>query len=153
MNIVIREAEMKDYEDVDHIMDQVQALHHAWRPDVYCACDHLLSMEYFRKLTDTHLCFVSVCDDTVTGIMILEHHHIENPSHITKDILFIDTLAVDEPYRRKGIGRALIDYACVLRNTLHCDSLELQVNARNTNALAMYKQYGFTEKSINMELK
>ena len=30
--------------------------------------------------------------------------------------------------------------------------IELQVNARNTMAYEMYKKYGFTEKSINMEL-
>ena len=32
------------------------------------------------------------------------------------------------------------------------DGIELQVNARNTMAYEMYKKYGFTEKSINMEL-
>ena len=33
------------------------------------------------------------------------------------------------------------------------DSIELQVNAKNQMAYEMYKNYGFTEKSINMELK
>lgn len=32
------------------------------------------------------------------------------------------------------------------------DGIELQVNARNRAAYEMYKKYGFTEKSINMEL-
>ena len=31
------------------------------------------------------------------------------------------------------------------------DGLELQVNARNAAARAMYEKYGFTEKSVNME--
>ncbi|WP_334306287.1 hypothetical protein [uncultured Acetatifactor sp.] len=31
------------------------------------------------------------------------------------------------------------------------DGLELQVNARNAGARAMYEKYGFTEKSVNME--
>ena len=29
---------------------------------------------------------------------------------------------------------------------------ELQLNAKNSAAYEMYKKYGFTEKSINMEL-
>ena len=33
------------------------------------------------------------------------------------------------------------------------DAIELQVNAKNRLAYEMYKNYGFTEKSINMELK
>lgn len=32
------------------------------------------------------------------------------------------------------------------------DGLELQVNAKNSAAKVMYESYGFTEKSINMEL-
>ena len=34
-----------------------------------------------------------------------------------------------------------------------CDTIELQVNAKNKMAYEMYRNYGFTEKSINMELK
>ena len=33
------------------------------------------------------------------------------------------------------------------------DTIELQVNAKNRLAYEMYRKYGFTEKSINMELK
>ena len=32
-----------------------------------------------------------------------------------------------------------------------CDTIELQVNAKNKRAYEMYRNYGFTEKSINME--
>ena len=32
------------------------------------------------------------------------------------------------------------------------DGIELQVNAKNQPAYEMYCNYGFTEKSINMEL-
>ena len=32
------------------------------------------------------------------------------------------------------------------------DGIEVQVNAKNHDAYEMYKNYGFTEKSINMEL-
>lgn len=32
------------------------------------------------------------------------------------------------------------------------DGIELQVNAKNKAAYEMYRSYGFTEKSIHMEL-
>ncbi len=32
------------------------------------------------------------------------------------------------------------------------DGIELQVNAKNKAAYQMYVKYGFTEKSVNMEL-
>ena len=42
----------------------------------------------------------------------------------------------------------------VLEKTVekNLDGIELQVNAKNNAAYEMYKKYGFTEKSINMEL-
>ena len=39
-----------------------------------------------------------------------------------------------------------------LKEETHADGIELQVNARNKAAYEMYSHYGFTEKSINMEL-
>lgn len=61
-------------------------------------------------------------------------------------------MAVDESYRGKGIGHQLFDFVKVLVEKKHLDGIELQVNARNTLAKKMYESYGFTEKSINMEL-
>ena len=39
-----------------------------------------------------------------------------------------------------------------MKNSRKMDGIELQVNARNAAAYEMYRKYGFTEKSINMEL-
>ena len=39
-----------------------------------------------------------------------------------------------------------------LYKDLQYDGLELQVNAKNLTAMELYTKYGFTPKSINMEL-
>lgn len=43
---------------------------------------------------------------------------------------------------------------CIIRNKSRkkLGGIELQVNAKNKAAYEMYCNYGFTEKSINMEL-
>ena len=64
--------------------------------------------------------------------MEIAYRHIESPSHVIRDVIFVDSMAIDEHYRGMGI--------------------ELQVNAKNSAAYNMYTGYGFTEKSINMEL-
>ena len=52
-----------------------------------------------------------------------------------------------------GAGGVLCSaFAKTLARQERCDGLELQVNARNQAAYAMYRHCGFTEKSINMEL-
>ena len=79
--------------------------------------------------------------------------HVESPAQVTKDILFVSTMAVEKAYRGKGIGHQFFDKVKQLKAEKGCDTIELQVNARNKRAYEMYRNYGFTEKSINMELK
>jgi len=51
-----------------------------------------------------------------------------------------------------GIGHHFFEMLKNLKKEKHFDGIELQVNAKNVAAYEMYKKYGFTEKSINMEL-
>ena len=71
---------------------------------------------------------------------------------MTRNIIFIDSMAVDEKYRGRGIGHAFFDFLKELKDKTGCDGIELTVNARNETARKMYTDCGFTEKSINMEL-
>ena len=66
-------------------------------------------------------------------------------------MLYVDSMAVEERYRGQGIGHKLFDCVLGLCREREYDGLELQVNARNAAARAMYEKYGFTEKSVNME--
>ena len=68
------------------------------------------------------------------------------------DIVFIDTMAVDEPYRGMGVGHLFFEKVKEIKAKKRLDGIELQVNAKNQAAYEMYCNYGFTEKSINMEL-
>ena len=78
--------------------------------------------------------------------------HIESSNQVTRDTIFIDSMAVDEKYRGKGIGHRFFDFLKELKNQKGYDGIELQVNAKNEAAYNMYSAYGFTNKSINMEL-
>ncbi len=57
--------------------------------------------------------------------------------------LHINNVAVREPYRRLGIGRALLDYILAegMRSGVPCAFLELR--AGNSGALALYEDCGF----------
>ena len=84
--------------------------------------------------------------------MEITYRHIESPIHVTRDVVFVDSMVVDREYRGKGIGHLFFDKLKEIKEAKKLDGIELQVNARNTMAYEMYKKYGFTEKSINMEL-
>ena len=134
-------------------MDQVQQLHVEWRPDVYKPASPLITMDMFEAILKDENWYVAEADGVVVGVLELMKRHVESPAQVMKDVLFISTMAVDEKYRGKGIGHLFFEKVKRLKQEKGYDAIELQVNAKNRLAYEMYRKYGFTEKSINMELK
>ena len=148
----IRYASIADYDGVEKIMKQVQELHVNLRPDIYQPIDVVLPYQEFCKAVEQRTLIVAEQNEDVVGVVSYIHRHIESDKQVTRDVMFIDCMAVDEQLRGRGIGRKLFEFA---KNILHkksFDGLELQVNARNQSARRFYENYGFKEKSINMEL-
>lgn len=152
MNINIRLAKENDYVAVMKIMSQVQDMHVQWRPDIYKYNDKLFTKEIFETIVKGDTFFVAESNNAVVGVLEITFRHIESPAHVTRDVIFIDTMAIDEAYRGKGIGHLMFEFLKVMKTEKSMDGIELQVNARNVAAYEMYKKYGFTEKSINLEL-
>lgn len=152
MEIQIRKARLDEYTTVETIMKQVQDMHIAWRPDIYKYSETVLPIEIYAQAVKDDSFFVAEYEGTIAGILFIIFRHIENPNQVTRNIIFVDSMAVDEKFRGKGIGHAFFEYLKDLRNQKAYDGIELQVNAKNKAAYEMYLDCGFTEKSINMEL-
>lgn len=152
MEIHIRTAKPDEYNTAEAIMKQVQQLHIDWRPDIYKYNETVLPLEAYEQAVKDQTFFVAEYDGHVAGILFIIYRHIENPIQVTRNIIFIDSMAVDEKYRGKGIGHAFFDFLKELKTQGGYDGIELQVNAKNKAAYKMYTDYGFSNKSINMEL-
>lgn len=153
MEIFVRLPKLQDYDSFSRIVDQVQQLHVDWRPDVYKPVSPLVTKERFEEILKGDTWYVAEADGMVVGVMEVVKRHVESPSQVTKDILFITSLGVAQEYRGKGIGHRFFEKVKQIKEEHGFDSIELQVDAKNTMAYEMYRHYGFTEKSINMELK
>ena len=152
MAFIIRNAGISDFAAVRRIMNQVQQMHVDWRPDVYKPNENLITEEAYRQMVGSGNLFVADEDGKAVGVLEVVYKHVENPSHVTRDVVFIESMAVDADYRGQGIGHLFFEKVKELKETSHADGIELQVNAKNRAAYEMYRNYGFTEKSINMEL-
>ena len=148
----IRMAEAADYVAMEKIMLEVHALHVGWRPDIYKKTDIVYSSACFEKLVSENRIYVAERNGQVIGHMTFLRRHIESDKQVARNVLYIDDLAVLEDDRGQGIGTALLNAARDLVREERLDGLELQVNARNLPARKMDEKYGFTEKSINLEL-
>lgn len=149
---MIRNARMEDYQEVERIMQQVQNLHVAWRPDIYQPIETVLPVEEYREMMETEAIIVAEQEGMVCAVSVFLERTYQNPTHVKRRVLFVDTMAVEESYRGQGIGTEMFDYLKEVAKSRRCDGIELQVNARNAAAKRMYEKCGFTEKSINMEL-
>ena len=148
----IRSAESADYDSVEAIMQEVHQLHLGWRPDIYRAAETIYPRAYFEKCCEEQRILVAERSGKVVGHMTFAYRHVASDKFLDRTVLFVDDLAVKEGYRGHGIGTRLLNAAKEKVRREHLDGLELQVNARNTAAKKMYEKFGFTEKSINMEL-
>ena len=152
MPCTIRHARPEDLSDVERLLGQVQRLHAGWRPDLYRDREITLSPGAFAEAADRGTMFVAEQDGAVRGYMEIMFRHVENAVQVTRDVLYIDTVVVDEGHRGRGIGRLLLEEARRIRDENGLDGIELQVNAANASALEMYRSFGFTVKTYHMEL-
>ena len=150
--MLVRKATTGDFDAVQNIMNQVQDLHVKWRPDIYKDTAEVLTKDDFLAAVADGTFYVAEDKEKVVGVMGIQYRHIETPCHVTRDVIYIDSMAVDEPYRGTGVGHAFFDQLKKMAKERKADGIELQVNARNKLAYEMYSKCGFREKSINMEL-
>jgi GNAT superfamily N-acetyltransferase len=152
MSCVVRKVRWEDYESVIRIMNQVQKMHVEWRPDIYKECNEIIPVDVFKNIVSGDTFYVAEMDGQVVGVLEIVFRHIETPAHVIRNVVFIETMAVDENHRGMGVGHLFFEKVKEIKAAKNFDGIELQVNAKNKAAYEMYSKYGFTEKSINMEL-
>jgi GNAT superfamily N-acetyltransferase len=64
----------------------------------------------------------------------------------------IDELAVSRKYRGQGIGRMLISAVVAWCRKVRCCELEVSTLARNQRARRFYKECGFDEEAVLLEM-
>ncbi|HKX17995.1 MAG TPA: GNAT family N-acetyltransferase [bacterium] len=69
-----------------------------------------------------------------------------------RNIALINNLVVDEAFRRRGLGEALVNEAVAHCRTHDVIELHLWTEFDNTRALALYERCGFVRRSLLMEL-
>ncbi|MDE7341459.1 MAG: GNAT family N-acetyltransferase [Lachnospiraceae bacterium] len=151
MEIYIRNSRLDEYKQISAIMKQVQQMHIDWRPDIYKYNETVLPLEVYEQAVKDKTFFVAEYEGIIAGILFIIYRHAEASNLVTRNTIFVDSMAVDKDYRGKGIGHAFFDFLKELKLQKGYDGIELQVNAKNEAAYKMYTDYGFTKKSINME--
>ena len=150
----IRRAEEKDIAGLQHLLEQVNRVHHEGRPDLFKLTTKYSEDDLKVLLQQEHFpVFVALDEEgTVLGhafCQIIEH----KGERLLEDIktLYIDDICVDEHARRKAIGKRL--YAAVLAyaQEIGCYNVTLNVWECNPGACAFYRSLGMQTQKYGME--
>ena len=142
MNIHIRNASIHDYHAVEAIMRQVQQMHIDWRPDIYKHSEAVLPATMFEQAVRDQTLFVADCEGRVAGVLMIQYRHIESTNQVTRDVLFIDTMAVDEHYQYGTVVMQVI-------HTFNGEYFRLQVEIFDSITIDLITEYPKTSENVD----
>ena len=143
-------ARSSDWQTVNHLANQVNALHVIWRPDIHQSDAELFSQEYFQDAVRQRLLYVARINNAVVGYVILQIIKDITPGHISRKIMLVKEICVDEMCRSQGIGSEVMHEVRALAKVFGCTSIQLDVYPQNDEAIGFFQKAGLTIQSITM---
>ena len=142
-----------DRSEVNRLARQIHALHVQWRPDLYAMPDELFPEELFAGLVKNRELYAAKLNGTVVGFALVRIRVSEGVGKVTRKIMLIDQLCVDEALRNHGIGTQMMEEIRILARAFGCTDLQLGVYPQNDAAVSFYQKCGFMIRSIDMQRK
>jgi ribosomal protein S18 acetylase RimI-like enzyme len=93
-----------------------------------------------------HALVVAEENGMVLGTLVLQI--VPNLSHHARPWSQVENVVVDKRYRRKGIGRLLMDYAVNRSREAGCYKVQLASSKKRLEAHEFYRSIGFQDSSI-----
>jgi len=103
--------------------------------------------ERFLDQPGHHLCIAYVDGDPVGFVSGVELTHPDKGTE-----MFLYELGVDEAYRRRGLGRALVAALATRAGERGCYGMWVLTEADNAAALGLYRSAGATDRGASLML-
>ncbi len=152
---MIRKAKMSDIPQLAEIYRQLHCIHCEIRSDYYKMPDIDFFEKQMKKFMENEELTVFVYDNNseIMGYAIILYVEMTEPLNCPFRKCLIEQFAVNEKFRRKGIGKKLMNYVKKLAAENNCQSVELGVWCENYNAVEFYSEMGFVPRTYKMEMK
>ncbi len=151
---MLRKADQSDIEQLAQIAFELHELHVKSDPTDFRS----MPQEYFKERLSEYLQGedqnILVNDDGgVNAYAAVKLISIDEPTKYPRRVCMVDCFAVKECFRRRGIGKSLMEFVSKYAKEQGCTDLRLGVKSFNEDAYNFYKSVGFNERNIIMEMK
>ncbi len=151
----VRRANSGDIQGLMALLYQVDAVHHAIRPDLFKPDITKYNAEELAVIIkdDSKPIFVYDSDGRICGHAFCQVSEVRD-HRLLQDIktLYIDDICVDEQHRGQHIGQSLYEYVRNYAKSIGCNNITLNVWEGNKPAYAFYKSMGMHVQKTGMEV-
>ena len=148
---MIELATKHDRSAVNRLARQVHEMHVQWRPDLYQMPEELFPEELYAELVKNRELYVAKLDGAVIGFAWVRIRTSEGVGLITRKVMLINQVCVDEALRNHGIGTQMMEEVRVLAKAFGCTDMQLGVYPQNDEAVSFYQKCGVMISSIDMQ--
>jgi len=141
-NIVISNLEEKDIKEAAVLVTKLANYTLEQRKDIFVLNYENWEQNLNERLLNKDFQMIVAKDgEKVVGACVAEIKHVgDGEVTNTRDILFIEYIVVSDEYKRKGIGRKMLDYMKDFAKKNNILSLELTVWGYNVGAIEFYEK-------------
>ena len=144
---------INEQQKINKLAKQVHKLHVNWNPDLFLDVEQVIPMERLNKLLETDSIYVAKINSEIVGYIIIDIKEKDNGFIRYRKLLSIDTLCIDEDFRRQGIGTKMLEFAKNIAKEQNCTDMHLTVNPNNENAIKVYEKFGMKVHNLSYMIK
>lgn len=156
LDIRIRTATLRDYDELCALFDALDALHRAARPEMFQEFDGpARSREHVaRLLADREsTILVATAADGLAGLAVLLTRPASSfEGAVPRRVIELDNLVVRETCRGRRVGRRLLSAAVEWARQRRATHVEVAVHEFNNDATRFYSAFGFAPSVKRMML-
>ena len=150
---MIRRATQEDIPAILRLLEQVLAVHHQGRPDLFREKGTKYSGPELLEMLGQADAPIFVLEEggSVAGYLIGKIQKADGAAQVPVTTFYVDDLCVYASARGKGIGRQLMEYARGYAAAQGCHNLTLHVWEGNPGAQAFYASMGMKTQYTCLE--
>lgn len=144
-------------EDIEQILVLTNAVadkHGRARPDILAEHPYHITQKKLERnmLSDNHRLIVADEGTKIIGVILCSiRSYVGDIKYRNARVISIEDTYVDTDFRRKGIGRIMLDYIKELAKRIGCSRLESNVWAFNRESEKFFEANGFDIQKMTME--